>query len=137
MAREPYRWLLPALLALCIARLWLMPLGSSFWLDETATVFVAQHGAAHPSILEAGPQSWRSWYYPAIRLNGAVFGYSEVAARMPSIVAMAALLALLAALVRRLLIRKRRGSPCSRASLCRVSIIRPPTRGRTPSGCAR
>jgi hypothetical protein len=101
MAREPYRWLLPLLLGLCLARLWLMPLPSSFWLDETATVFVAQHGADHPSVMEAGPQSWRSWYYPLIRVDGAVFGYSEIAARMPSILAMGALLALLAALVRR------------------------------------
>jgi hypothetical protein len=30
------RWLLPLLLALCVIRLWLMPLPSSFWLDETA-----------------------------------------------------------------------------------------------------
>ena len=102
MAREPYRWLLPVLLALSIARLWLMPLSSSFWLDETATIFVAHYGAAHPSIVAVGSQ-WHSWYYPAIRMNGEIFGYSEVAARMPSILAMAVLLALLAALVRRLI----------------------------------
>src|SRR5271157_2037407 len=102
MAREPYRWLLP-LLGLCLARLWLMPLPSSFWLDETATIFVAQHGSDHPSVVEVGPQAWRSWYYPAIRMNGAVFGYSEAAARMPSVLAMAGLLGLLAGLVRRLI----------------------------------
>ena len=100
MAREPYRWLLPLLLGLCIVRLWLLPLPSSFWLDETATVFVAQNGAGHPSVIEAGPQSWRSWYYPAIQWNGALFGYSEIATRLPSVLAMAGVLALLAALAR-------------------------------------
>lgn len=98
-----HRWLLPLLLVLCLARLWLMPLPSSFWLDETATIFVAQQGAGHPSVIEAGPQSWWSWYYPAIRVSGAVFGYSEIAARVPSVLAMAGLLALLAALARRLI----------------------------------
>lgn len=98
-----HRWLLPLLLVLCLVRLWLMPLPSSFWLDETATIFVAQQGAGHASVIEAGPQSWRSWYYPAIRVGGAVFGYSEVAARVPSVLAMAGMLALLAAMARRLI----------------------------------
>src|ERR1019366_8416279 len=73
------RRLLPLLLALSLIRLWFMPLPSSFWLDEMATVFVAQHGSGHPSLADAAPQAWRSWYYPVIRMNGAVFGYSEVA----------------------------------------------------------
>jgi len=98
-----FAWLLPLLLALCLVRLWLMPLPSSFWLDEMATVFVAQHGSGHPSLADAAPQAWRSWYYPMIRMNAAVFGYSEVATRMPSILAMAAFLALLAGLARRLI----------------------------------
>lgn len=80
-----------------------MALPSSFWLDETATIFVAQHGAGHPSILEAGPQSWRSWYYPAIRVEGTLFGYSEVATRIPSVLSMAGLLALLSLLAKRLI----------------------------------
>lgn len=97
------RLLLPLLLALCLVRLWLMPLPSSFWLDEMATVFVAQHGANHPSLADAAPQAWRSWYYPVIRMNGAVFGYSEVATRMPSILAMGAFLWLFSGLARRLI----------------------------------
>jgi mannosyltransferase len=68
-----------------------------------ATVFVAQHGSSHPSLADAAPQAWRSWYYPVIRMNGAVFGYSEVTTRLPSILAMAAFLGLLAALARRLI----------------------------------
>src|ERR1039457_479729 len=95
--------LLPLLLALSLIRLWFMPLPSSFWLDEMATVFVAQHGSAHASLADAAPQAWRSWYYPVIRMNGAVFGYSEVATRLPSILAMLGLLWLLAALARRLI----------------------------------
>jgi len=97
------RRLLPLLLALCLVRLWLMPLPSSFWLDEMATVFVAQQGSGHPSLADAAPQAWRSWYYPVIRMNGALFGYSEVATRLPSILAMAAFLMLLAGLARRLI----------------------------------
>ena len=97
------RWLLPLLLALCVIRLWLMPLPSSFWLDETATLFVAEHGSHHSSLADAAPQAWQSWYYPVIRLHGAWFGFSEVATRLPSVLAMAALLALLAWLSRRLI----------------------------------
>jgi hypothetical protein len=95
--------LLPLLLAVCLVRLWVGPLPSSFWLDEMATVFVAQQGSGHPSLADAAPQAWRSWYYPVVRLNGAVFGYSEVATRMPSILAMAGFLVLLAGLARRLI----------------------------------
>jgi hypothetical protein len=95
--------LLPLLLGVCLVRLWFMPLPSSFWLDEMATVFVAQQGSGHPSLADAAPQAWRSWYYPVVRLNGAVFGYSEVATRLPSILAMAGFLVLLAGLARRLI----------------------------------
>lgn len=97
------RWGLPLLLALCIARLWLMPLGSSFWLDETATIFVARHGSADPSLAIAAPQAWHSWYYPLIRWEGNAFGYSEVATRLVSVLAMLAFLALFARLAARLI----------------------------------
>jgi mannosyltransferase len=100
---RPGRALLPFLLALLVIRLWLMPLPSSFWLDEIATVFVAQHGSNHPSLAAAAPQAWRSWYYPGVRLWATLFGYSEVAARIPSILAMAGCLALLAQLSKRLI----------------------------------
>ena len=97
------RWPLPALLALCVARLWLMPLPSSFWLDETATVFVARYGSAHSSLAIAAPQAWRSWYYPLIHWEGAAFGYSEVSTRLVSVLAMLAFLALFARLASRLI----------------------------------
>ena len=47
-------WLLILLPAVCITRLWLMPLPSSFRTDETATAFVIEH-PADPS-LAAVPQ---------------------------------------------------------------------------------
>ena len=49
------RMVLVLVLALCFARLWLMPLPSSFWVDEMATTFVVHHGAADPS-LRVAPQ---------------------------------------------------------------------------------
>src|SRR5690348_1283356 len=86
---ETARWLLPLLFVLSVVRFWLMPLGSSFWLDETATIFVARYGSNHPSLADAAPQAWRSWYYPAIHFNGSLFGFSEIATRLPSVMAMA------------------------------------------------
>src|SRR5664280_2033475 len=66
VAPRVYSALLPLLLALCLVRLWVGPMPSSFWLDEMATVFVAQQGSGHPSLADAAPQAWRSWYYPVI-----------------------------------------------------------------------
>jgi hypothetical protein len=82
--------LLPLLLLLAIVRLWLMPLRSSFWVDEMGTVFVVQHGADHPSFAVA-PQVPASIYYYLPRLSQAL-GQSEVAYRIPSVLLMAAVL---------------------------------------------
>src|SRR5437879_3172835 len=95
------RWLLPLLLALCVIRFWLMPLASSYWLDETATIFVARLGANHPSLADVAPQAWRSLYYPLIRLNGGLLGFSEAATRLPSVLLMAGFLWWMARLSRR------------------------------------
>jgi len=54
-ARPLVDLLLVVVLVLCIVRLWLMPIASSFWVDEMGTVFVARYGASHPS-LRAAPQ---------------------------------------------------------------------------------
>ena len=97
------RSLPPFLLALLVIRLWLMPLPSSFWLDETATVFVAQHGSEDPSLNDVAPQAWRSWYYPVIHLWGTLFGFSEAATRIPSILAMLVALVFVARLSKRLI----------------------------------
>jgi 4-amino-4-deoxy-L-arabinose transferase-like glycosyltransferase len=96
---EREAWL-PALLAASIVRLWLMPLPSSFWLDEMVTVFVVKHGAAHPS-LAAAPQVAKSIYYWLPRGAQALFGSSEVVYRLPSLLAMAAALFLVARLAAR------------------------------------
>jgi len=103
---QQLRFVLAFLAALLVVRLWLMPLPSSFWLDEIATVYVAQHGSSDPSLAAAAPQAWQSWYYPVIQSWGGAFGYSEVATRIPSILAMAACLALLAWLSMRLIHRE-------------------------------
>ncbi|HEY1239560.1 MAG TPA: hypothetical protein VGF16_03340 [Bryobacteraceae bacterium] len=80
-----------------------MPLGSSFWVDETATVFVARYGSHHPSLAIAAPQAWQSWYYALIGWQGALFGYSEIATRVISVVAMGAFLGIFARLAARLI----------------------------------
>jgi len=79
---------LAALMTLCAARLWLMPLGSSFWIDEMGTVFVVRHGAADPSLAVA-PQVGASLYYWLPRAASALFGSSEAVYRLPSVLAIA------------------------------------------------
>jgi hypothetical protein len=82
------RLLLPLLLALCIARMWVMPLGSSFWADEAETAFVVHHGVSHPSLAIIAP-ALESVYYWLPRGSEAIFGFSEASERFPSLVAMA------------------------------------------------
>jgi hypothetical protein len=93
------RWLL---LAACIARLWLMPLPSSFWVDEMGTVFVVEQGAHHPSFV-AAPQVPRSLYYALPRVSHALFESSEIAYRLPSLLVMGAALWVIGLLARRLI----------------------------------
>ncbi len=63
-----------------------MPLGSSFWVDEMATVFVVEHGAGDPS-LQVAPQVPQSIYYSIV--GPVVWGRSEIAYRLPSVLFMA------------------------------------------------
>jgi hypothetical protein len=101
--REPIlSVLLGLLLAACIARLWLMPLPSSFWVDEMATVFVVQHGPNHPSFAVA-PQVPDSIYYQLPRAAESLFGFSEVSYRLPSVLLMGIALFLIARLAARLI----------------------------------
>lgn len=93
---------LSALLILCVARLWLMPLPSSFWVDEIGTAFVVQRGAADPS-LRVAPQVPASLYYALPRIASNFFGPSEVVYRLPSVLAMAIALWLIALIARRLI----------------------------------
>jgi hypothetical protein len=93
---------LSLLLALGLVRLWLMPMFSSFWVDEMGTVFVVRQGGTHPSFAVA-PQVPQSIYYVLPRAAQAVLGYSEFAYRLPSGLAMMAALALIARLAARLI----------------------------------
>jgi hypothetical protein len=79
-----------------------MPLGSSFWIDEMATVFVARHGAADPSLAVA-PQVALSLYYYLPRWAAALLGPSEIVCRLPSVLAMAIAVALVARIAARLI----------------------------------
>ncbi len=126
-------WLLPLLLILCVARLWLMPLPSSFWVDEMVTIFVVRHGGADPSLRIAPqvPESiyyWLPWASEKILLSsrgatepvpvgrsdastpgaaapglGLHIGSSELVYRLPSILAMGLAVFLIARLAARLI----------------------------------
>jgi hypothetical protein len=89
-------------LALCIIRLWLMPLPSSMWVDEMGTAFVVQHGAADPS-LRAAPQVAESIYYFLPKLAAEIAGTSESSYRFFSVLAMAGALLVIAKLAARLI----------------------------------
>jgi len=79
-----------------------MPLPSSFWVDEMVTRFVVTEGAAHPSLAVA-PQVPQSIYYALAGASTRVLGQTEVAYRLPSVLAMAGALWFLARLARRLI----------------------------------
>jgi hypothetical protein len=91
-------WLI---LAACLAKLWLVQLPSSFWVDEMVTAFVVAH-PGDPSFAVA-PQVPQSIYYwlpeTAVKLVGA----SEVVYRVPSILLMAIALFLIGRLAERLI----------------------------------
>ncbi len=93
---------LTLVLAACVARLWLMPLPSSFWTDEIATVFIVHYGASHPSLAVA-PQLPASIYYWLPRMADAIFGTSEIAYRIPSVIALGLALWLVARIAARLI----------------------------------
>jgi Dolichyl-phosphate-mannose-protein mannosyltransferase len=90
------------MLAVCVVRLWLMPLPSSFWVDEMATVFVVQHGPKAPSLAVA-PQVPESIYYRLPQAAQALFGLSEFSYRLPSVLLMGLALFLIARLAARLI----------------------------------
>ena len=87
---------LAALLALAIVRLWLMPLPSSLWTDETLTVFVVRYGASHA-------ETAVSIYYALARAAAFLGGPSEIVYRLPSTLAMGVALLLIARLSVRLI----------------------------------
>ncbi len=98
---ESSQWPLAALFGICIARLWLVPLPSSFRVDELETVFVAAH-PRHPS-LGSAREAFESIYYYLPRAAHALTGSSEISYRLPSMLAMAIALGLIARLAARLI----------------------------------
>jgi mannosyltransferase len=89
-------------LTACIVRFWIMPLFSSLWVDEMATVFVVRHGGADAT-LRVAPQVPASIYYSLPRLAQSLMGGTEVAWRLPSVVALAVALWFISRLARRLI----------------------------------
>src|SRR5208283_199571 len=73
-----------------------MELPSSFWTDETGTVFVVRYGASQAATAV-------SIYYALPRAAEALGGYSEVVYRLPSTLAMGLALLLIARLAARLI----------------------------------
>jgi len=103
-AVEWWPWNLPlaSVLALCVARFWVMPLFSSYWIDEMATLFVVRQGASHPSFAVA-PQVPQSLYYVLAGIAGRLLGFGEAAMRLPSLLAMGVALCFVARLAARLI----------------------------------
>jgi hypothetical protein len=95
-------FVLVLVLALCIARLWLMPLPSSFWVDEMVSAFVIHFGPSHPSLAVA-PQVTETVYYWLPRTAERLFGFSEVVYRIPSLLVLGGALWLIARLAARLI----------------------------------
>ena len=78
---------LACLLATGIVRFWLTPLHSSFWVDEMVTAFIVHHGPADPSLAVA-PQVTETIYPWLPRISEKLFGFSEIAYRVPSLLAL-------------------------------------------------
>jgi hypothetical protein len=82
-----FNWILLALYLLVVIRLWIMPMGSSFWLDETLTFWNVKNG-----IFEAVKRSSEcpgqfQLYMAITALSAKIFGLSEFGLRLPSLVA--------------------------------------------------
>jgi hypothetical protein len=90
------------LLAACAVRLWLMPLPSSFWIDEMVTAFIVEKGADHPSLALA-PQVTKSIYYWLPAMMRKWIGASEALYRIPSVLALALAVIFIVLLSRRLI----------------------------------
>ena len=91
-------WLM---LGIAILRLWVMPLPSSFWVDEMVTVFVAEH--PNDASFAPVPQVPASIYYAIPRAAASLFGRSEIVYRLPSLLLMGVALWLIARIAARLI----------------------------------
>lgn len=76
-------WYLVLLLILCLGRMWIMPLPSSFWLDEAATVMLAQH--PDDASFNVAPQLSATIYNAVPRTVHRLIGDTEIDYRIPSL----------------------------------------------------
>jgi hypothetical protein len=75
--------------AFLVVQLWLGLAGSSFWLDETGTWWMVKDGAAE-AVARAYSWGVQSAFFNLVAwLSGRIFGLSEPALRIPSMLAMA------------------------------------------------
>lgn len=80
---------LARLIAACCALLWVLPMGSSLWLDETGTFWIAKDSIAD-TVARAWFWSGQSpFYYLTAWLAVHVGGTSEIVLRIPSLIYMA------------------------------------------------
>src|SRR3954469_20454888 len=78
--------LLWAFAASMVAALWIRPMTSSLWLDETGSWWVI-NGGAHQGVQRADAVQGQSpFYYLMLWLSKGVIGHSEFALRLPSLV---------------------------------------------------
>ena len=101
----PVDFLLAFMLCLCIGRFWLMPLPSSFWVDEMGTAFIVTHGTGDPS-LKATPQVVESVYYILPKLAVWLAGSSEVSYRFFSLISLGGALLVIRSIAVRLFNRE-------------------------------
>jgi hypothetical protein len=97
--------LLTGVLFLLAGLLWLPPLGSSLWLDETGSFWIVQGGFGQ-TIHRALESSGSIPYFVVLWLAKTVGGTSEIVLRIPSVVAMGVATYLLYLLGRRLFDRE-------------------------------
>jgi hypothetical protein len=111
-----------ALLAVAILRFWIMPLGSSLWLDETGTFWTIKDGLR---FIVARSQEWPS-ATPAYGLicwaAYAVGGAHEYAIRLPSVLGIAIASLLMYRLARRLL-GKDSALPAVAVFICSQTVV--------------
>jgi len=68
-------------------RLWIMPLGSSFWIDETLTYWNVMKGVSEVFTRSAACSGQFQLYMLITALSAKFFGLSEIGLRLPSVVA--------------------------------------------------
>jgi mannosyltransferase len=84
----PYHYkVLFGLVSLCVLRLWILPLRSSLWLDETVTYWSANKGIGAALARSQFPPGQQFVYTMIAALAMKIGGHSEVALRLPSLIA--------------------------------------------------